>query len=70
VRELKPSGWVKSIQPFYSSCDIIEVSKSRMSRWAGHAVQAGEIRNVFMFVCSRNGYQWVIAIEMYLGLGL
>lgn len=54
----------------FFSCDIIEVSKSRMIRWAGHVVQAGEIRNVYMIVCSRNRCEWVSDIKMYLGLGL
>jgi hypothetical protein len=70
VRELKSSGWVKSMQPFCSLCDIIEVSKSRMIRWAGHVAQAGEIRNACMIVCSRNRHEWVSDIKIYLGLGL
>jgi hypothetical protein len=54
----------------FFSCDIIEVSKSRMIRWAGHIEQAGEIRNAYMIFCSRNRCEWVSDIKMYLGLGL
>ena len=41
-----------------------------MIRWAGHIVQAGEIRNAYIIVCSRNRCEWVSDIKMYLGLGL
>jgi len=54
----------------FFSCDIVEVSNSRMIRWAGHVVQTGEVRNAYMIVCSRNRYEWVSDIKMYLGLGL
>lgn len=71
VREFTTQWMGKEHTAFlFFSCDIVEVSNSRMIRWAGHVVQTGEVRNAYMIVCSRNRYEWVSDIKMYLGLGL